>query len=470
MRIDRMQSLIRKQYAQPIVSLPTRCHRILGQFFRLPQFNSISPFAYVSVFQPLLHCHPHQQPTFSRMTGGGGGPFVINPKVLDLTSGNTDITHTLPPTWALAFFIPHPRMSVLDVLDISMPVRVTDAINIAFSYDPPNIFVEPLNEATHALEDYLDLFGNEALLPALQKLDFKHAWKSECKSLVLDRVSRRFPLWVKTLVEQFSAYKKDRERWEDAVKWLDARVLCRSLRPTEEDDVITECRIRLAAVTWRGDIHSVGRSIQLSTARLAGFLGTTWLDDAMIDAGSEWILGQTQGSDEAGRLHIVTCLHIQALRHAQSSNITYTRHTLLDNQICSRSVRTLFLPLHVYGNHWTLLQIDLQRNTFSYADCLNNATHPPSEIFSLIQWWLTSLLPDASPLTSTPFPLGLPHQLDSSSCGIIVLDIMAAIILHSRCWTSHLAALHRMEWFLRLSDCFADSAKVPNRHSHSQSF
>jgi hypothetical protein len=75
MCIDRMRSLIRKQYAQPIVPLPTRCLRILAQHFHPLRIDLIS-FTSATLFQPLQR-HLKSAPIFSRMISGGGGPFKV---------------------------------------------------------------------------------------------------------------------------------------------------------------------------------------------------------------------------------------------------------------------------------------------------------------------------------------------------------------------------------------------------------
>jgi Ulp1 family protease len=192
-------------------------------------------------------------------------------------------------------------------------------------------------------------------------------------------------------------------------------------------------------------------------SHLASFLSDQWLDDEMINAGSDWILRQL---DASHRTDIINCLHIQQLQHVRLVEATYLPRTRLDQLITAQHVDILFLPLHVFGNHWTLLRIDLSDSTYSYADCLYNRTSPPTSTLGLIQWWLTSLLSNTPILQPVPFELELPCQLDGFSCGVIVLDIMAALLLQSPIWEPNRAAVQRMAWFLRLSSDFDTSVMV----------
>jgi hypothetical protein len=166
-------------------------------------------------------------------------------------------------------------------------------------------------------------------------------------------------------------------------------------------------------------------------------------------------------------MEIVDCLHIQQLKHAHLTQTAYLPRTRLDHLISAQGVNSIFIPLHVFGNHWTLLQIDLFNATYSYADCLHNANSPPSSTFGLIQWWLTSLLPSPPLLQPVPFKLDLPRQRDGFSCGVIVLDLMATILLQKPIWEPQRAAVQRMEWFLHLSADF-DALSAVSLYSYGE--
>jgi len=135
--------------------------------------------------------------------------------------------------------------------------------------------------------------------------------------------------------------------------------------------------------------------------------------------------------------------------------------TPIDNRTQSGDI-AIILPLHVYGNHWTLLRVNLIDSTYSYADCLHQHDSPPTETFSLVKWWLNSLLPSNTSLMAVPFEFDLSRQLDSFFCGVIVLDLIANLVIGHPLWEHHRAAVHRMEWFLRLSNIFDDPKASPS--------
>jgi hypothetical protein len=117
-------------------------------------------------------------------------------------------------------------------------------------------------------------------------------------------------------------------------------------------------------------------------------------------------------------------------------------------------VDIVWFPLHVSGNHWTLLKINLITKTIAYSDSLGGTI--PSEDLALIRWWLKCLLGDTGEFHVIAPDFPSPRQCDSHSCGIIVLSILAFVLLHYDLWCPEKAASERMQWFLRLSAPFAD--------------
>lgn len=61
-------------------------------------------------------------------------------------------------------------------------------------------------------------------------------------------------------------------------------------------------------------------------------------------------------------------------------------------------------------------------------------------------------------LHNVPFDFALPRQSDGYSCGIIALNLLAVLFLHEDVWSQCIADAERMEWFIRLSDDYNDSA------------
>jgi len=283
--------------------------------------------------------------------------------------------------------------------------------------------------------------------------------KTSYQSIYFDDGPQRYPLWTNALIYKLSRHVKCRREWAEAEKWLDGLSLQDDPElAVETPDVVEECRIRLDSIPWRGDVSGFGKAVQLTTHHFASILSNNWLDDEVINAGANWIL-QRLGPAKS-RTRILNCLMVQQLQHAQNLQLVYTPRTSLDSLIATRRVDILFLPLHVFGNHWILLRINLNDRSYSYANCLHHHLTPPLPIFDLINWWLNSLLVTA---VLAPFEFDLSTQQDSSSCGIIALDIIARILLHHASWQPNRAALHWMEWFLRLSEDYAEDRPLEVR-------
>jgi Ulp1 family protease len=200
----------------------------------------------------------------------------------------------------------------------------------------------------------------------------------------------------------------------------------------------------------------MSRAAHLTTQDLALFLSAEWLNDEMINAGTDYILRRLM---PGSRIRILNCLFTQRLGNIRAQSEKYpTSFSLIEKAIRRRLVDAVWFPLHVSGNHWMLLKIDLVAKTIVYADSLYGL--PPMEEISLVQWWLKSLLSIAEDFSVIKPDFKCPRQQDGHSCGVIVLSTLASLLLNYDPWTPMLAESQRMEWFLRLSETFADAEEV----------
>ncbi|KAH9933100.1 hypothetical protein B0H21DRAFT_835847 [Amylocystis lapponica] len=209
---------------------------------------------------------------------------------------------------------------------------------------------------------------------------------------------------------------------------------------------------------WDSRAPGFSSAVDLRTMDLATLLSHDWLDDELINAGLDFVMCQL---DENSRVRLVNCLFIQMLTTAEACcEYRPCSPSSLDLAIQANKVDELFLPLHVHGNHWTLLHLDLAAFTFSYADSRDPHASPPANTIHLLEWWLRILRPHFSvmklSLASTP-RLTAPVQTDSGSCGIVVLSTIASELLGYEPWTQKSYAVHRLQWFLHLTQTFCDS-------------
>ncbi|KAF6742097.1 hypothetical protein DFP72DRAFT_1109656 [Ephemerocybe angulata] len=234
---------------------------------------------------------------------------------------------------------------------------------------------------------------------------------------------------------------------EEPCAWLD-RIALNDAAPPEAPDLVDACREALLELAGRPTMPPSVPPHKLSFARLASLLSNAWLSDELINAGVEYILHHASGS------HPNVCgldtLHVRCLQVASERFPEYKANSPVDLGIQSKQFTSLFLPMHVNDNHWTLLHLDLAASTYSYADCLYGHCNPPERQFNLIRWWLRGLGADQVEWRHTPFKFHLPTQRDSHSCGVIVLSLMATSLLNVDMWAPNRACVERMNWFLRL--------------------
>ena len=269
------------------------------------------------------------------------------------------------------------------------------------------------------------------------------------------------PLWFENLIGKLEAPIRIQHRWFAAVEWL--KMHSSASLGIHDIDLILECRKIWAEIPWDAKVPALGAAVHITTEDLARFLSDEWLNDDMINAGADYISRQLGRSS---RSRIVNCLLSQSLQNMRALVQQYMprKPTRLDKEISAGLVDILYLPLHVFGNHWTLLRVDLVEGTFIYHDSLRPLATPPQATIDLITWWLDSILPDSRRMT---FRLAedtftIPSQGDDHSCGIVILSTLAWILLHYNHWSQETAAAERMEWFIRLSS-------TVRAHSHVSS-
>ena len=127
----------------------------------------------------------------------------------------------------------------------------------------------------------------------------------------------------------------------------------------------------------------------------------------------------------------------------------------LEQALGHGAVDILEVPINPGSVHWAGIQVDLKCHTFQYCDGYSTSKVAEMADLELLAWFLlpfthgTTIL---SPLECSIIPT--PCQTDHHSCGIMLLSSLAAEYLGWTPWSQSQAALHRMHWFLVLSEPF----------------
>ncbi|KAJ6524888.1 hypothetical protein DFH09DRAFT_1372073 [Mycena vulgaris] len=339
------------------------------------------------------------------------------------------------PAGVLSEIIPDGKLTVSELLSQIIPRPSSDTQPATFTTDAAS--AQPTSETPFTSIPFL--FGLRS--------SFNDAWLAGNKSICFPHLPNlRFPLWSVDLLESVKLFLGKRHRWEQARQWLDAAA------ETVPVALFTACDDILRILPWDTTVPGLSPAVHLTTQDLAFFLSSQWLNDEMINGGVDYILRRLK---PGSRIRILNCLFIQTLSIARARSESYAppSFSAIEKSIRNGGALTIYLPLHINGNHWTLLKADLRSKTVSVADSLRGP--PPTTELELVRWWLGSILPGTSFTVVTP-NIPSPRQRDSHSCGIIVLSILATILLDEEIWCPAHAQRHRMEWFLRLTESFTD--------------
>ena len=355
--------------------------------------------------------------------------------------------------------IPDMSVSVLDLLVQS--VQCSRSVDMS-KYDtalPNTLTRDPLSmQFQHILSQHRStLLASLNDLPFLRQ-HFNSAWLSGSQSICLPSDPLvHFPLWIEHLLSELDSYSRNEQAWVKVSDWLHTSI---NHSPNQSTKILAgRCLESWDSIPWDGLILGLGRAVLLMTKDLAKFLTNEWLNDEMINAGLAWISHHIS-SDR--HIRVLNVLFVNALRNLCSTQRSYgSRHRQpLNRLIADRNLDTVYVPLHINGNHWTLLQIDLNTWQYAYGNSLHLSAEALPEVIGLLNWWLNSLAPGSS-LTPSIHRLIIPHQEDNSSCSVIVLSTLACKLI-DECgpWEQQFHASEQMEWYLRLSKGLWKSSDV----------
>ncbi|CAK5278912.1 unnamed protein product [Mycena citricolor] len=358
------------------------------------------------------------------------------------------------PCGIMTGLLPSPESNIIRALRSATHVRRSSGSRQAmYSADAPT---------AHSL-DKLHLDQLIRALPCLPHLrqTINSAWLLGMQSVQMEPLPHSYPLWIIQVLSNVHTFLDRRNQWQGAVEWVQS---CQ-INPRTQDNAET-CMDIIESLPWDSAVPGFGSEAYLTTQDLALLLGDGWLNDDLINAGVESI---RRCLPVDSRVAFANCLLVQALAGACASSSGYHAHSLLDRQIENGLVDVVWFPLHVSGNHWTLLRIDLNARTLELGDSLHqgsrNKDSTPDEV-GVIHWWLRLLRPGPEfTVVQSFFTRNFPHQDDTHSCGVVVLSTLRHTLLGDDTWTWQDADLHRLRWFERLTETFAPQLPPPSRGS-----
>ncbi|VDC03285.1 unnamed protein product [Peniophora sp. CBMAI 1063] len=329
-----------------------------------------------------------------------------------------------------------------------------------YSHEPPNLLIHP-DSASADFRDDLQMLAPDLLHSAIHdsrrlSSQFAEQHRSGARSLEF-APNLRVPLWTERLLQDTRLRATNLFRWGQALDFLEPYLAegFEGVTQTNQHLVAEDVRNRLHHTPLDQSLRRSDGSELLSPQELAAFLSRRWLNDSMINAGLDWMIRELGPTSTVGFAH---CLFLESLRHARVRSGDSVYHSRLPSAlaegVANGRIRILEIPVNAGGVHWAGIRVDIGHRTYSYRDGLNDmATVDPADI-ALVEWYLSSLLPDTDTLHLAPAPLPIvsPKQTDTHSCGVVYLSSL----LHEHCegpaWHQELADMRRMEWFLAMTD------------------
>ena len=216
-------------------------------------------------------------------------------------------------------------------------------------------------------------------------------------------------------------------------------------------------------IPWDEPVPGFSPCVALHSLHLAKCASNEWVDDEIMNAGLDFITCQL---GEGSRILVANCLLLPYLRISwQRGQYRSPCGSRLDAAVIADTVDEIHFPVHVHGNHWTLLTLNVHDCSYSYTDSRDPDAMPPTDVPDLLVWWLRSLSHSLYTNTTAELfldeaPYDAPSQTDNHSCGIVVLSTLAAYLLEYEPWSQDEAATHRLLWYARLSEALQDDTEV----------
>lgn len=139
-------------------------------------------------------------------------------------------------------------------------------------------------------------------LPPFLTDTFPNTWLSGFRSILVDGFY--YPLFGERLLEDIGILLRKYERWLDCVEFLDEIEWSLTVSAAEASTV-EECRTCLEVIPYNSTVPALDDKLQLPTQDLALFLSNEWLNDDMINSGSDWIQRRLPPTS---RIYFADCL------------------------------------------------------------------------------------------------------------------------------------------------------------------
>lgn len=323
-------------------------------------------------------------------------------------------------------------------------------VSIAYSETIPHVLVVGDAVSLETMKAGLANAGIRALPSSEQILRLKdslHSISTSFKSITISLSPGLFlPLWVASLLLDLHNIYTEQCQWHRALRWVKQTAV--------ENTAIMELLHQELGKSFQSLCVSMPvQGLLISSSSASTFpinsvdptclLSDEWLSNFNIDPLIRLI--NRFAESETMSIRALTLAETTGLYDASIGTSPKAPGSLasLEHDIQRGHITRVLAPVFVHGNHFTLFSIE---QTFSYADSLDASAHPPLLLLHALRGWAQRVV-SGKLWVEAHKALTVPAQNDMSSCGVVVLSTIAAIILGLPCWSQQNANMFRIFWF-----------------------
>ena len=191
------------------------------------------------------------------------------------------------------------------------------------------------------------------------------AWFDGAKSVIDWRYNdgqEYLPFWVIQYWRRISVVSRKQMTWSRAVNWIEKNL--RSSKPHEEkmENALEKVFPIFDHLPWNTPLPYLRRNV--TTADLAPFLGTNWLNDDHINMMVEDINHRISlNKNLRGKILVAPLVF--------ATNIQLNRGSkYLDRivqMVASKELEKLYFPVNINENHWITAYVDFTAHSFGYG-------------------------------------------------------------------------------------------------------
>ncbi|KAJ7039794.1 hypothetical protein C8F04DRAFT_949367, partial [Mycena alexandri] len=340
-------------------------------------------------------------------------------------------------------YLPHDDLPIRDFVSMTLPPQsytpVLSKPRTWYSSDMPTTDVACLASRPIPHKDFLCKLEKEA----------GQALFDGCKSILDPRYNEgqdRFPLRAITYWKRMEEVVNAHRQWETSVGWVDGQLAKPDL-PEQDREALTVTKGLFETLGWNTVIW--GRWTHL---HLATLLSWQWLTDDHIDMMMTDLSARVAADPELSKTVLVAPLAFSnalkaATKYGKADAPLLARY---EAHIKKHGFKRLYFPDHLNKNHWIAGRIDFERELLGTGDSHARRNAVPKTLIQGSKRWLKSRF-DGTNFTYQGDSMDHGDQKDSTSCGIIAPNTIAADIFGEKIWEQQHAAGARASSFIRLA-------------------